>query len=155
MFDQLRRAVGDLEAVSHALDPNCLDGCAASALVEIAARGERICSAIKALGARRVEETNAWREGGHRSAAHWVAEATGETVASDLGLGRMASAEKDYVGRIMARRPALMAGDRPLLVGVRPADPSQRIRAGAHVLALGAAPTADNVRSTSLASDLT
>jgi sarcosine oxidase subunit alpha len=56
----------------------------------------------------------------------------------------MASAEKDYVGRIMARRPALMVGDRPMLVGVRPADPSQRIRAGAHVLALGAAPTADN-----------
>jgi 5-methylcytosine-specific restriction endonuclease McrA len=80
VFDQVRRAVGDLEAVSRALDPNCLDGRAASALVELAARGERICSAIKALGARRVEETNAWREGGHRSAAHWVAEATGETV---------------------------------------------------------------------------
>ncbi|HEV3135691.1 MAG TPA: DUF222 domain-containing protein, partial [Acidimicrobiia bacterium] len=40
----------------------------------------RICSAIKSLGARRVEETNAWREGGQRSVAHWVAEATGETV---------------------------------------------------------------------------
>jgi len=80
VFEQLRRAVGDLEAVSRALDPSCLDGRAASALVEVAARGERICSAIKALGARRVEETDAWREGGHRSAAHWVAEATGETV---------------------------------------------------------------------------
>ena len=80
MFEQLRRAVGDLEAVSRALDPSCLDGRGASALVEVAAHGERICSAMKALGARRVEETNAWREGGHRSAAHWVAEATGETV---------------------------------------------------------------------------
>lgn len=80
MFDELRRAVGDLEAVSRALDPGCLDGRAAAALVEVATRGERICSAIKAHGARRVEETNAWREGGHRSAAHWVAEATGETV---------------------------------------------------------------------------
>ena len=73
MFEQLRRAVGDLEAVSRALDPSCLDGRGASALVEVAARGERICSAMKALGARRVEETNAWREGGHRSVAHWVA----------------------------------------------------------------------------------
>ncbi len=80
MFEQLRRALGDVEAVSRALDPNCLDGRAAAALVEIAARGERICSTLKALGARRVAETNAWREGGHRSAAHWVAEATGETV---------------------------------------------------------------------------
>jgi hypothetical protein len=80
VFDEIRRAVGDLETVSRGLDPSCLDGRAASALVQVAARGERICSAIKALGARRVEETNAWREGGHRSAAHWVAEATGETV---------------------------------------------------------------------------
>lgn len=80
MFEQLRRAVGDLEAVSRGLDPGCLDGRAASALVEVAARGERICSAIKALGARRVEETSARREGGHRRAAHWVAETTCETV---------------------------------------------------------------------------
>ncbi len=80
MFDRLRNAVGDLESVSRALDPSCLDGGTAAALVEVAARGERICAAIKALGARRVEETNAWREGGHRSAAHWVAETTGETV---------------------------------------------------------------------------
>ena len=87
----------------------------------------------EALGVMRVEK-------GHVAGN----ELNGQTVASDLGLGRMASAEKDYVGRIMARRPALMGGDRPMLVGVRPADPSQRIRAGAHVLALGAAPTADN-----------
>jgi len=80
VFDRLRNAVGDLESVSRALDPSCLDGGTAAALVEVAARGERICAAIKALGARRVEETNAWREGGHRSAAHWVAETTGETV---------------------------------------------------------------------------
>jgi hypothetical protein len=80
VFERVRNAVSDLEAVSRTLDPGRLDGRGAAALVELAVRGERICSAIKALGARRVEETNAWREGGHRSAAHWVAEATGETV---------------------------------------------------------------------------
>jgi len=32
------------------------------------------------VAARRIEETKVWRESGHRSAAHWVAEATGETV---------------------------------------------------------------------------
>ena len=32
--------------------------------------------------ARRVAETKVWRQGGHRSAAHWIAEATGETVGS-------------------------------------------------------------------------
>jgi hypothetical protein len=35
---------------------------------------------MKALLARRVEETKVWSESGHRSAAHWVADATGETV---------------------------------------------------------------------------
>jgi sarcosine oxidase subunit alpha len=71
-------------------------------------------------------------------------ELNGQTVASDLGLGRMASKEKDYVGRVMAGRPALTASDRPALVGIRPTEPTQRLRAGAHVLPLGAAPTFDN-----------
>src|SRR5207244_624032 len=38
------------------------------------------CGAMKALLARRIEETKVWRDAGHRSAAHWVAETTGETV---------------------------------------------------------------------------
>jgi Domain of unknown function (DUF222) len=80
MFVQIRSAVGALEAVSRGLEPWRLDGRGAAELVELAARGERICASIKALAARRVEETKVWREGGHRSAAHWVAEATGETV---------------------------------------------------------------------------
>src|SRR5205823_975382 len=40
----------------------------------------RLCTAIKSRLARRVEETKVWRDSGHRSAAHWVAEATGATV---------------------------------------------------------------------------
>ncbi len=87
----------------------------------------------EALGVMRVEK-------GHIAGN----ELSGQTIASDLGLGRMASTEKDYVGRIMAGRPALMDADRPRLVGVRPAEPMERLRAGAHVLALGAAPAAEN-----------
>jgi hypothetical protein len=80
MFEQIRSAVDVLEAVARGLEPWRLDGHSATGLVELAARGERICASIKALGARRVDETKVWREGGHRSAAHWVAETTGETV---------------------------------------------------------------------------
>jgi hypothetical protein len=80
MFDEVRSAVGALEAVSRGLEPWRLDGHDAAGLLEVAARGERICASIKAVAARRVEETRVWRDGGHRSAAHWVAEATGETV---------------------------------------------------------------------------
>jgi sarcosine oxidase subunit alpha len=42
----------------------------------------------------------------------------------------------------MAARPALLSPDRPTLVGVRPLDPAQRIRAGAHLLKTGAEATA-------------
>jgi uncharacterized protein DUF222 len=80
VFEDVRSALHALEAVARELEPWRLDGRNAAALVELAARGERICASIKALGARRVEETNVWREGGHRSAAHWVAEATGATI---------------------------------------------------------------------------
>jgi Domain of unknown function (DUF222)/HNH endonuclease len=80
VFEEVRSSVDALEAVARELEPWRLDGRGAAALVELAARGERICASIKALGARRVDETKVWRDGGHRSAAHWVAETTGETV---------------------------------------------------------------------------
>ena len=80
MFEEVRGAVDDLETVTRELDPWLLDGNDAAALLETFARGERICAAAKSLLARRVEETKVWRAGGHRSAAHWFAATTGETV---------------------------------------------------------------------------
>ncbi len=82
MFEEIRSAVATLESVARGLDPACFDGRGAADLFEAFGRGERVCAAAKALLARRVEETKVWREGGHRSAAHWVAAATGETVGS-------------------------------------------------------------------------
>jgi hypothetical protein len=70
----------ELEQISLRLDPMQLDGRQAVARFNDAARAERLCAAIKCRLARRVEETRVWRDGGHRSAAHWVAEATGETI---------------------------------------------------------------------------
>lgn len=80
MFEEVRSAVAFLEGVARDLDPGLVDGHDAAELLEITARGKRVCAAIETLLARRVEETKVWRDGGHRSAAHWVAEATGETV---------------------------------------------------------------------------
>jgi hypothetical protein len=74
------QVLGELEQISRQLDPVVLDGRGAAALFEDAVRAERLCTAIKSRLGRRVEETKVWRESGHRSAAHWVAEATGETV---------------------------------------------------------------------------
>jgi Domain of unknown function (DUF222) len=80
VFAKVRSAVATLESAARDLDPRCFDGRDAAELLEDFARGERLCAAAKALLARRVEETNFWRDGGHRSAAHWVSEVTGATV---------------------------------------------------------------------------
>ena len=77
MFAQV---LGELEQISQELVPRTFDAQRAVALFGDAARAERLCSAIKARLARRIEETKVWRDSGHRSAAHWVAEETGETV---------------------------------------------------------------------------
>jgi methylglutamate dehydrogenase subunit C len=67
-------------------------------------------------------------------------EINGHTTARDLGLGRMLSASKDFVGRVMAQRPGLMAADRPRLVGLKPVNRQDCLRAGAHFIRVGAKP---------------
>jgi methylglutamate dehydrogenase subunit C len=69
-------------------------------------------------------------------------ELNGQTTAHDLGLGRMLSGSKDYIGRALAQRPALCDPTRPRLVGLKPVDPGARPRAGAHLLPVGCPDTA-------------
>lgn len=87
----------------------------------------------EALGVMRIEK-------GHPAGN----ELNGMTTAGDLGMGRMMSRKKDFIGRIMAARPGLADPDRPALVGLRPVDPTGQIRAGAHLLSPGAAAVAAN-----------
>ena len=71
-------------------------------------------------------------------------EMNGQTTARDLGLGRLASSKKDYIGRAMAMRPGLLDPARPALVGLKPIDRTQRLRAGAHLIAPGAVPSLES-----------
>ena len=48
------------------------------------------------------------------------------------------SKKKDFIGRVLATRPGLSADDRPSLVGLRPVNGRERIRAGGHLLKRGA-----------------
>ncbi len=66
-------------------------------------------------------------------------ELSGQTTAADLGLGRMVSQKKDYIGAAMTGRPGLVDPDRPVLVGLRPVDRNARLRGGAHLVRQGAA----------------
>ena len=72
------------------------------------------------------------------------AELNGQTTARDLGLSRMMSTKKDFIGRAMAERPALVDPERPMLAGFRPVDRTERLRAGAHFIPLGAPATAEH-----------
>jgi uncharacterized protein DUF222 len=80
MFDRLRSAITTLEHCARELQVECLEGADAAQLVDVIGRGERVCSAMKALLARRVAETGVWRDDGSRNAAVWLSAQTGTTV---------------------------------------------------------------------------
>jgi sarcosine oxidase subunit alpha len=72
------------------------------------------------------------------------AELNGQTTAADLGLGKMLSRKKDFVGRALAQRPALLDPEREMLVGLRPRVKGASLQAGAHLIPAGTAMTAAN-----------
>ena len=69
-----------LEKWARNVEPRLLDGPGAARQLRQVARMEAICASVKSRLARRVDETNAWQRGGHRSAAHLVARETGTSV---------------------------------------------------------------------------
>jgi methylglutamate dehydrogenase subunit C len=87
----------------------------------------------EALGVMRIEK-------GHVAGN----ELNGTTTADDLGLGKLLSKKKDFIGRVLAGRSGLTAPGRPVLVGVRPVNRGARLHAGAHFLDVGAAATLAN-----------
>ena len=87
----------------------------------------------EALGVMRIEK-------GHVGGS----ELNGTTTAADLGLGKMASTKKDFVGRVLAQRPGLADPDRPRLIGFRPVDRTARLRGGAHFIGKDDQPIAKN-----------
>lgn len=77
---------------------------------------------LEALGALRIEK-------GHVTGA----EIDGRTTVHDLGLEKMFSAKKDFVGKALALRPALTDPGRKQLVGLRSLD-GKPILGGAHLV---------------------
>jgi sarcosine oxidase subunit alpha len=100
-------------------------------LVEAGAEFGVCAYGTEALGVMRIEK-------GHISGP----ELNGMTTPRDLGLGGMVSSKKDFVGNVLGKRPGLTDPDRPALIGFRPVDRKARLRAGAHLIARNATPTA-------------
>lgn len=59
------------------------------------------------------------------------AELDGRVTIDDIGLGKMASPNKPFIGSALRQRPELRREDRPRLVGILPRDRSKRFNAGA------------------------
>jgi sarcosine oxidase subunit alpha len=87
----------------------------------------------EALGIMRIEK-------GHAAGP----ELNGQTTAHDLGLHKLLSKKKDFIGRAMAARPALMDTQRQTMVGLKPVNERDVIRAGSHLLPVGAQAKAEN-----------
>ncbi len=71
-------------------------------------------------------------------------ELNGTTTAGDLGLGKMMSTKKDYIGRMMATRDGLVDPNRQCVVGIRPVNKADKIRSGSHLLKRGDKPSMAN-----------
>ena len=84
---------------------------------------------LEALNVLRIEK-------GHAAGG----ELNGRLTARDLGMGRMLSTRKDFIGAALAVRAAMTAVDRPILAGFKPLAPTDPIGAGARFLR----PSADN-----------
>ncbi len=66
------------------------------------------------------------------------AEIHGRVTAYDIGMQRMLSTKKDFIGKAAAARPGLLDPGRERLVGLAPVDPTGQLTAGARLFDIGA-----------------
>ncbi|MEM7256198.1 MAG: sarcosine oxidase subunit alpha family protein, partial [Pseudomonadota bacterium] len=71
-------------------------------------------------------------------------ELDGRTTAADLGMPRMMSTKKPFIGKSMASRPGMVDPDRPSLVGIKPVNRQSRLRGGALLVSDVKTATTDN-----------
>jgi len=81
VLEHLREIGEQLAEASFELDPSLLNGADAIALVGEYVRIERMAAAGRLRAAHRVEQTKAYTQAGHRSAASWLAAAAGISTA--------------------------------------------------------------------------
>ncbi|MEO0667335.1 MAG: sarcosine oxidase subunit alpha family protein [Pseudomonadota bacterium] len=67
-------------------------------------------------------------------------EIDGRVTAGDVGMGRMLSAKKDFIGKTMAARPGLVEEGREQLVGLKPVGPVRQLTGGAKLYSDGEEP---------------
>ncbi|KAG1700414.1 Sarcosine oxidase subunit alpha [Nymphon striatum] len=102
-------------------------------LMEEGKEFECVAYGTEALGVMRIEK-------GHAAGN----ELCGTSTALDLGLGRMVSKKKDCIGNTLSEREYLNREDCLNLVGFKPVNEAQPLKAGSHFVAKGNEVTMDN-----------
>lgn len=88
---------------------------------------------VEALSVMRIEK-------GHVAGS----ELDGRTTALNLGLERMLSANKDFIGKTLSQRSGLRRDGAPKLMGFVPLDRNDPLMAGAHFVEVSRTPCLDN-----------
>src|SRR5262245_62675973 len=84
VLEDLRSAVALLKRVGERLEPGTMDVSQCKEAVDLFTQAERQAVASRGMVARRVDDGVCWKRDGHRSAAHWLASATGVSVGSAM-----------------------------------------------------------------------
>ena len=117
-------------------EPGRYSSADAASLVDLFIRAERLCSAGKTLAANRVAESNRPVEEGHRSAAHWLAGVSGESVGEAMDVLRLGQALEDQPGVDDAYRQGELSRARAKLVSgavkVNPQSESEILEGAKH-----------------------
>jgi len=77
MFDELKTAVTHLRAIASDIDVDVIDGKSAAELLRISEDARRVIDGLRTSAIGRVGTTEAWRVGGSKNSAEWVALHTG------------------------------------------------------------------------------
>ncbi|WP_366555671.1 sarcosine oxidase subunit alpha family protein [Aquibaculum sediminis] len=93
------------------------------ALMEAGQESEIIAYGTEAMAVMRIEK-------GHAAGP----ELSGQTTAADLGLGKLCSTKKPYIGHRLKERPATADPHRPALVGLVSIEDNKRIPGGAQLV---------------------
>jgi len=80
MFDKLKDVVTTLREITSDIDVETIDGKSAAELVQISEEARRVIDGLRTSAIGRVGTTEAWRVGGSKNSAEWVALHTGTPI---------------------------------------------------------------------------
>jgi len=91
LLETIDEHLAGLTDALSAVEPETVSGPDAAAVVERAVRIERLGASARTRFARRVTQTGAYEQRGHKHAAGWLAEQSGESVGQALGVLKTAA----------------------------------------------------------------